>query len=170
MPNCTSHHPQRRRASQWLDRPTRLPHVAGLSGALGLRRGHDLDQHGHALFLRDAARADERGADLLRVLDALGAATQRTRQIRVVAAQVTRPESLLGFQHARGLDSHGVVVGDDGNDGDSAAHGGLEVQPSHAERGVAHPVDANLVGRSELGAHGKAQARAQRVGLAPADV
>src|SRR5438876_642595 len=68
------------------------------------------------------------------------------------------------------LDGHGRVVEDDGENGDPAAHRGLEIEPGHAEGGVAHEIDVELVGRGELGADDEAEPGAERMRLAPAEI
>ena len=76
----------------------------------------------------------------------------------------------MGVGHLPGLNGHGGVVQHHGDDRDIAADGGLKVQPDHAEGGVAHEVDAYLLGSGQLGADGQTQPGAQTVGLAPAQV
>src|SRR5204862_3689989 len=68
------------------------------------------------------------------------------------------------------LDGHGRVVEHDGENGDPAAHGRLEIEPGHAEGGVAHEIDAELVGGGQLGADDEAEPGAERVRLAPAEI
>src|SRR5437763_445047 len=75
-------------------------------------------------------------------------------QIRVAAADVTGAVLVVRDDEVRNLDGHGGVVQHDGENGDPAAHSRLEVETGHAEGGVAHEIDAELVGRGELGADG----------------
>src|SRR6202040_228856 len=67
-------------------------------------------------------------------------------------------------------DGHRRVIEHDGEDRDPAAHRGLEIEPGHAEGGVAHEVDAELLGGGELGPDDQAEAGAERVRLAPAEI
>ncbi|MGC2202071.1 MAG: hypothetical protein WA633_18285 [Stellaceae bacterium] len=49
------------------------------------------------------------------------------------------------------LDRHCRIVQHDRQDRDAAAHRRLEIEPGHAKGGVAHEVDTEFVGRSDLG-------------------
>src|SRR5712692_11691440 len=62
------------------------------------------------------------------------------------------------------------IVQHDGEDGEPAAHSRLEIEPGHAEGGVSHEVDAELVGGGELGADDEAEPSAERMRLAPAEI
>ena len=70
----------------------------------------------------------------------------------------------------RDLDRHRVVVEHDGADRHARAHGRLEVEAGHAERRIAHEVDAELVGIGDLGADRQAQPRAELVRFSPAHI
>ena len=68
------------------------------------------------------------------------------------------------------LGRHDAVVEHHGEDGDAIARGGLDVHAGHADGGVAHDVDAELVRRGELGAHDDAEPVAELGRLAPAHI
>ena len=90
--------------------------------------------------------------------------------IGVVAAEVACPVALVRQRHRVGLDRHRRVVEHDRRDRDAAAHRRLEIEPGHPEGGVAHEVDAELVGRGDLGADDEAEPGAELMRLAPADI
>ncbi len=69
-----------------------------------------------------------------------------------------------------GLGGHEVVVQHDSEDWDIAANRGFKIQAGHAERRVAHKVDAELFRRGQLRAHNQPQSGSERVRFAPADV
>ena len=77
---------------------------------------------------------------------------------------------LRGVGLVAALDGHDLVVEHDGEDADLVAHGSLDVHPDHADGGVAHDVDAQLVRLGELRAHDRAQPETKLGGLAPSDV
>src|SRR5207244_10022990 len=85
-------------------------------------------------------------------------------------ADVTGAVLVVRDDEVRDLDGHGRVVEHDGEDGDPAAHRRLEIEPGHAEGGVAHEVDAEFVRGGELGADDEAEPGAERVRLAPAEI
>ena len=58
----------------------------------------------------------------------------------------------------------------DRRDRDAAARGGLEIEAGHAKRRVAHEIDAELVGRGDLGADREPEPGAELVRLAPAEI
>ncbi len=60
--------------------------------------------------------------------------------------------SVRDLEHVA-LGAHDAVVEHDGEDGDAVARRGLDVHAGHAERGVAHHVDAELLRRGELRPH-----------------
>src|SRR5271166_5995871 len=69
-----------------------------------------------------------------------------------------------------GLDRHSGAVETDPRGWAAATLSGLEVEPGHPECGVAHEVDAELVGGGDLGADREPQPGAELVRLAPADI
>src|SRR5438309_3311383 len=116
------------------------------------------------------ARSREGAGDVLGLLDALAPAAHRAPQVRVAPADVAGAVLVVRDDEVRDLDGHGRVVEHDGADRNPAAHGRLEVEPGHAEGGVAHEVDAELVGGGQLGADGEAEPGPERVRLAPAEI
>src|SRR5207248_2379977 len=116
------------------------------------------------------ARAGKRAGDVVGLLDALAPAAHGPTQIRVAPADVTGAVLVVRDDQMRDLDGHGRVVEDDGENRNPAAHRRLEIEPGHAEGGVAHEVDAELVRGGELGADHEAEPGAQRVRLAPAEI
>src|SRR5439155_14266146 len=54
--------------------------------------------------------------------------------------------------------------------GNTAAYGGLEIEPSHAKGGIAHEVHTELVWGCELGTHNEPQACTEGVRFPPTDV
>src|SRR5277367_4332965 len=52
----------------------------------------------------------------------------------------------------------------------SATDRGFKVKAGHAERGVAHEVDTELIRCGDLGANGEPKSGAQLMGFAPAEV
>src|SRR5207245_11782928 len=91
-------------------------------------------------------------------------------QARGAPADVAGAVLVVRDDEVRDLDGHGRVVEHDRADRNPAAHGRLEVEPRHAEGGVAHEVDAELVGGGQLGADGEAEPGPERVRLAPAKI
>ena len=79
------------------------------------------------------------------------------------AADVARAVLVVRDDEVRDLDGHARVVEHDGEDRNPAAHRGLEIEPGHAEGGVAHEVDTELLGGGELGPDDQAEAGAERV-------
>jgi hypothetical protein len=69
-----------------------------------------------------------------------------------------------------GFDRHRRIVQDDRQDRDAATGRRLEIESRHPERRVAHEVDAELVGRGDLGADREPKPGAELVRLAPAEI
>src|SRR2546423_3761967 len=151
-------------ASAWSD----LPQGAAM-GEARLLAGDELQQRRLAA-LGGLARAGEGAGDVLGPLDPLAPAAHGAPQIRVASANVTGAVLGVRDDEVRDLDGHGRVVEHDGEDGDSAAHRRLEIEPGHAEGGVAHEIDAELVGGGELGADDETEPGAECVRLAPAKI
>src|SRR2546428_713202 len=145
-----------------------LPQRAAIGEARLLARD-ELEQRRLAA-LGGLARSGESAGDVLGPLDALTPAAHGAPQIRVAPADVTGAVLVVRDDEVRDLDGHGRVVEHDGENGDPAAHRRLEIEPGHAEGGVAHEVDAELVGGGELGADDEAEPGAERVRLAPAEI
>src|SRR5208282_2836860 len=180
-------HPRRARAHR-----TSGAHPAACRAGLGPRpdrMGSSLRLFGGAAAVREAlllagdefeecglpvlvlpTGAQDRVADLGWVLDPLAPAAEIAADRRVIAAEVARSISLVRQRHRMGLDRHRRVVEHDRRDRDAATHRGLEVEPGHPEGGVAHEVDAELVGGGDLGADREPQPGAELVRLAPADI
>src|SRR2546421_1896578 len=144
-------------ASAWSD----LPQRAAMREAC-LLAGDELEQR-RLPALGGLARAGEGVGDILGPLDPLAPAAHGAPQIRVASADITRAVLIVRDDEVRDLDGHGRVVEHDGENGDPAAHGRLEIEPGHAEGGVAHEIDAELVGGGELGADDEAEPGAERV-------
>src|SRR5579883_1805220 len=134
-----------------------------------LLAGDEFEQRRPALLGLPAGAAD-RLADRGRVLDPLAPAAELARNRRVIAAQIARPVALMRQPHRLRLDRHRRIVEDDRADRNAAAHRGLEIEPGHAKGGVAHEIDAELVGGGHLGADRKAEPGAELVRLAPAEI
>ena len=129
----------------------------------------EFEQSGASVF--GLAAGPQNGvADLRGVFDPLAPPAQIVRDIRVIAAEVARSIALVRQRHRMGFDRHRRVVEDDGQDRDAAACRGLEIKASHAKGGVAHEVDAELVGCRDLGADREPQPGAELVRLAPAEI
>src|SRR5206468_1868824 len=153
---------------RWIPAAGDLPQRAAM-GEARLLAGDELEQR-RLPALRRLPRSSERAGDVLGLLDALAPAAHGAPQIRIAPADVTGAIFVVRDDEVRDLDGHRRVVEDDGEDGNPAAHRGLEIEPGHAEGGVAHEVDAELVGGGELGADGEAEPGAERVRLAPAEI
>src|SRR3989442_7715143 len=145
-----------------------LPQRAAIGEARLLARD-ELEQRRLAA-LGGLARSGESAGDVLGPLDPLAPAAHGAPQIRVAPADVAGAVLVVRDNEVRDLDGHGRVVEHDGENGDPAAHRRLEIEPGHAEGGVAHEVDAELVGSGELGADDEAEPGAERVRLAPAEI
>ena len=96
-------------------------------GELDFLVGDELQQNSLAFFLGDLASPGEGGGNLVRVFDALGVAAHRLTKVGVVATLIAGAVELVGVSHLPGLNSHGRVVQNNGDDGYTAADGGLEV-------------------------------------------
>src|SRR5207244_13628823 len=82
---------------------------------------------------------------------------------RARPADVACAVLVVRHDEVRNLDGHGRVVEHDGEDGNPAAHGRLEIEARHAERGVAHEIDAELFRGGQLGADDEAEPGAERM-------
>src|SRR5260370_14014441 len=108
-----------------------------------LLAGDELEQR-RLPALGGLSRSREGARDVLGPLDPLAPAPHRAPQVRVAAADVARAVLVVRDDEVRDLDGHSRVVEYDGEDRNPAAHPGLEIEPGHAEGGVAHEVDAEL--------------------------
>src|SRR5205807_6317832 len=97
-------------------------------------------------------------------------APQGAPQTRGPPADITCAVLVVRDDEVWDLDGHGRVVEHDGENGNPAAHGRLEIEPGHAEGGVAHEVDSEFVRGRELGADDEAESGAEGVRLAPAEI
>src|SRR5260370_42121731 len=145
-----------------------------LGGAAAVREalllaGDELEQGGAAVFGL-AAGAQDRVADLRRVIDALAPAAEVARNVRIIAAEVACPVALVRQRHRMGLDRHRRVVQDDRQDRDAATRRGLEIETGQPERRIAHEVDAEFVGCGDLGADREAKPGAKLMRLSPTDI
>src|SRR2546428_2071179 len=145
-----------------------LPQRAAIGEARLLARD-ELEQRRRAA-LGGLARWGKGAGDVLGSLAPLAPAAHGAPQMGVAPADVTGAVLVVRHDEVRDLDGHGRVVEHDGEDGRPAAHRGLEIEPGHAEGGVAHEVDAELLRSGELGADGEAESGAERVRLAPAEI
>src|SRR6516225_4892951 len=134
-----------------------------------LQAGDEFEECGLPVLVLPAG-AQDRVTDLGGILHPLAPPAEIAADIGVVAAEVTRPIALVRQCHRMGLDRHRRVVQHDRRNRDAAAHRGLEIEARHTEGGVAHDVDAELVGCGNLGADREPQPGAELVRLAPADI
>src|SRR5580704_14556200 len=138
-----------------------LGRAAAVREAL-LLAGDELEQGGAAVFGL-AAGAQDRVADLRRVFDPLAPPAEIAGDVGVIAAEVARPVPLVRQRHRMGLDRHRRIVQYDRQDRDAAPRRRLEIEAGHAERRIAHEVDAELIGCGDLGADREAEAGAELV-------
>jgi hypothetical protein len=92
-------------------------------------------------FLGLPTRPAESIRNLAGVLDALAP-----------AAEVARLVLLVAEFHVWDLDGHGGIVQHDRQNRNARADRRLEIEACHAEGRIAHEVDAEFLGRSDLGA------------------
>ena len=80
---------------------------------------------------------------------------------------VARAVFLMGERHVLGLHRHGGVFEHHRADGEVLAHGGLEIEPRHAERRIAHEVHAELVRRGRVSLPWRGRGRCRAGGISP---
>ena len=96
--------------------------------------------------------------------------SQALSDLGVVAGHVEHVKLLAGSLILAGVGGHVAVVQDDGRDRCAGADGRFDVQTGHAKGAVAHEIEAELLGFSELRADHQGDAVAEVGRLPPADV
>ena len=120
--------------------------------------------------LRDADGFLDRRHDVGRLLNPRRSDVEPLGDLGVVAADGHRAVLLVRDLELVALGAHDAVVEHDRENGDLVARRRLDIHAGHADGGVAHDVDAKLVGRRQLRAHGDAEPVAELGRLAPAHV
>jgi NitT/TauT family transport system permease protein len=118
----------------------------------------------------DADGVLDRRPDVSRFLHARRGDVEALGHLGVIAADRQRAVFLGRELEHVALGRHDAVVEHDGEDGDAVARRGLDVHAGHADGRVAHDVDAKLVRRRELRAHGDAEPVTELGRFAPSHV
>ena len=134
-----------------------------------LLAGDEFEQ-GSAAILVLPAGAQDRIADLAGVFDALAPPAKIAPDIGVVAPEIAGAIAIMRQLHRVGLDRHRRIIQHDGRDRNPAARGGLKIEAGHAKGGVAHEIDAELVGGGDFGADHEPEPGAELVRFAPTEI